>query len=214
MAIMTAPIRLRAVALILCIGAALLTGCGNDELSMAEYAEQLDGIFERGIQQYTALVESPDGLVLIAGQGPHLGFDDGGTTLTDYTPQQLGSALTRLAAIQAEALETAASITPPEAIADLHALYFRELPIAALAERAAVATSWEDLSDSPEMAAYRSALAADNDVCAEFQTKLDSIAQQGAFVDVPWVPSRLTDIVDYALGCDALPPNPQDAYRP
>ena len=113
-----------------------------------------------------------------------------------------------------QVLAIAAEIEPPEEIAELHALYFRALPIADLAARAATARDWEELSDSEEMAAYRNALEADNQVCADFQVKLDEIAQRGVFVDTPWMPTQLSDIADYALACDALPPSPQDAYRP
>lgn len=183
-------------------------------MSLTEYVESVDAIFERGIQQYEALVTSPEGLVLIAGQGPHFGFSDGGTQLTDYAPNDLHVALERLAEIQAEAIEAAAAIEPPAQIAEFHELYFRELPIAALAARAGTATDWEELSDSPEMAAYRTALAADNEVCAEFQVRLDATANRGVFADNPWLPDELNEIVDYALGCADVPQNPEDAFRP
>jgi hypothetical protein len=183
-------------------------------MSMAEYVESLDAIFERGVQRYEEVVASPEGLVLIVGQGEHLGFDDQGLELADFTPQDLHVALERVAEIQDEALEAAAAITPPRQIADLHALYFRELPLADLAARAGTASSWEELSDSPEMAAYRNALEADNQVCADFQATLDATSARGVFADVPWMPSELSEIVDYALGCASLPANPQDAYRP
>jgi hypothetical protein len=189
-------------------------GCGGGEMTVTEYVERVDAIFSRGIQQYEVVVASPQGLVLIVGQGPYLGFADQGTQLTDFTPQDLQVALERVAEIQAEALEAAAAIEPPEQIADLHALFFRELPIAELAARAGIAADWDELSESPEMAAYRDALAADNQVCGEFQAKLDATAERGAFADAPWIPSELKEIVDYALGCSSLPAHPEDAYRP
>jgi hypothetical protein len=189
-------------------------GCGGGEMTVTEYVERVDAIFSRGIQQYEVVVASPQGLVLIVGQGPHLGFADQGTQLTDFTPQDLQVALERVAEIQAEALEAAAAIEPPEQIADLHALFFRELPIAELAARAGIAADWDELSESPEMAAYRDALAADNQVCGEFQAKLDATAERGTFADAPWIPSELKEIVDYALGCSSLPAHPEDAYRP
>lgn len=192
----------------------LLSACASGRLSLTEYVDRVDGIFQRGIQHYEVLVESPEGLVLIAGQGPHFGFDTEGARLTDFTPRDLHVALRRLAEIQAEALEAAAAIEPPQEIADLHALYFRELPIAELAARAGTATTWQELSDSPEMAAYRSALAADNQVCVDFQARLDATTERGVFADVPWIPTELTEIVDYTLGCDELPAHPEDAYKP
>lgn len=196
------------------LAAFLLSGCGGGEMSLAEYVDRIDAIFERGAQQYEAIVASPQGLVLIVGQGPHMGIDDQGAQLTDFTPEDLHLALEQVADIQSEALEAAAAIDPPEQIADLHALYFRELPIAELATRAGTAADWEELSGSPEMAAYRDALAADNQVCAELQAQLDATADRQVFIDNSWLPDDLMEIVDYALGCSSLPEHPEDAYRP
>ncbi len=192
----------------------LLVSCGGGELTMSEYVDAVDAIFARGIERYEAVVVSPQGQVLIVGQGEHLGFTGQGAQLTDFTPQDLSVALEQVAGIQAEALEAAAAIEPPDQIADIHALYFRELPIAELAARAATAADWYELSDSPEMEAYRVALAGDSQVCIEFQATLDATADRGVFADTPWMPGELTEIVDYALGCSALPQNPEDAYRP
>jgi len=192
----------------------LLAACGGSETTLTEYVDAVDAIFNQGIARYEVLVASPEGGVLIAGQGEHLGLDGGGAQLTDFTPRDLFIVLEQLAEIQDQALAAAHEIDPPEQIADLHELYFRELPLEELAARAGTATDWYELSDSPEMAAYRAALAADNAVCADFQTKLDATNASGAFADAPWMPSRLTEIVDYALGCTAVPANPEDAYRP
>ena len=204
----------RSFASMLCAVVTLTTACSGGEMSLTEYVEQIDAIFDRGIQRYEALVTSPEGTVLIVGQGSHFGFDAQGASLSDFTPGDLQLALEQVADIQAEALEAAATIDPPEQIAELHALYFRALPIAELAARAGTAADWEELSASPEMAAYRTALAADNQVCAEFQAKLDATTDRGVFADTPWIPSELTEIVDYALGCDSLPENPENVYRP
>lgn len=190
------------------------SGCGGGEMTMNEYVERVDAIFAHGQQQYEEVVESPQGMVLIVGQGSHLGLDGQDAQLTDFTPQDLHVALERVAEIQAEALEAAAAIDPPEQIADLHVLYFRELPISELAVRAGTAADWDELSESPEMATYRAGLAADNQVCADFQGKLDATAERNVFADTPWIPSELTEIVDYALGCSSLVEHPEDAYRP
>lgn len=196
------------------IVASLLSACGGGEMSMTEYVESVDAIFQDAIVEYEEIVASPEGLVLVVGQGEHLGFDDQGLELADFTPQDLHVALGKVAEIQAQAIEAAAAIDPPAEIEEIHSLYFRELPLDELAARAGTAADWQELSDSPEMAAYRDALEADNEVCAEFQATLDATADRGAFVDVPWMPSELSEIVDYALGCVDQPANPQDAYRP
>lgn len=191
-----------------------VAGCGGGEMSLTEYVDEINAIFDRGIERYEAIVASPEGAVLIVGQGSHLGLADQGAELDDFTPQDLHVALEQVAEVQAEARETAATIDPPDQIAELHELYFRELPIAELADRAATAATWDELSESPEMAAYRDALAADNETCANFQATLDATAERGVFADTPWIPGELKETVNYALGCDQLPANPQDAYRP
>ncbi len=196
------------------LAALILTGCGGGEMSLNEYVERVDAIFQQGIAEYEVLVASPEGKVLIVGQGAHMGFSDDGAQLTDFTPADLHVALQRLSEIQDEALAAAAAIEPPAQIAEIHDLYFRELPIKELAVRAGTAADWEELSASPEMAAYRVALAADNESCAEFQAQLDATTARGAFAETPWMPRELTEIVEYALGCGALPQNPEDAYRP
>ena len=142
----------------------VLAGCGGGELTLTEYVDAVDAIFEQGIGRYEVLVNSPEGGVLIAGQGAHLGLDGQGAQLTDFTPQDLHVVLEQLAEIQDEALEAAHEIDPPAQLEELHELYFRELPIEELAARAGTASDWYELSDSSEMADYRAALAADNAV--------------------------------------------------
>jgi hypothetical protein len=50
-------------------------------------------------------------------------------------------------------------------------------------------------------------------VCEEFQGRLDATADRGVFVDVPWIPSELMEVVEAGLGCDGFPDDPQDVYR-
>lgn len=210
---MVAVSRMRC-ALMVVVASLLIASCGGSEMSMTEYVDELDAVFDRGIARYEELITSPEGRVLVAGQGEHLGFDSEGAELSDFTPWELHIALEQVAEIQTEAVAAAGAIDPPEEIEELHALYFRELPIAELAARAATAEDWHELSESEEMAAYRAGLAADNEVCAEFQEALDATAARGAFEGTPWIPAELKEIVDYALGCSSLPQNPEDVYRP
>lgn len=194
---------MRSALLGLCL-ALTVTACSDGELSLTEYVEQVDAIFDRGLQRYEVLISSPYGGVLLAE----------GEQLAQYTPQQLQAALEDLAEIQDEALETAAAIQPPEQIADIHDLYFRELPIRELAVRAGTAADWHELSNSPEMARYRDALAGDRQVCEEFQAKLDATEERGVFVDTPWIPGEMKEMVDFSIGCSNLPEHPEDFYRP
>jgi hypothetical protein len=84
-----------------------------------------------------------------------------------------------------------------------------------LAVRAGTAENWEELSDSPEMAAYRHALTEDKQQCADSQTEMNAITERReVFADTPWVPGELKDVVEAVLGCAGYPEHPEDVYRP
>ena len=201
----------RFVPLMLCV-ALLASGCGGgdegDELSLTEWVEGLNALIARASQQYEELVASPQGAVLVAE----------GAQLADFTPQDLQAALERLGEIEMEILEAGAAIEPPAQVADLANLLsddrFTSARVA-LAARAGSATSWEELSETPEMAAYRTALAGDKQACIDLQATLDATAERGVFADVPWIPGELKEVVEAFLGCDgSLLENPEDVYRP
>jgi hypothetical protein len=177
-------------------------GCGGSE--MTDYVERVNAVLDRAMERYEELVASPQGEVLVAE----------GAQLADFTPQDLQAALERVGEIQAEALEATDAIEPPEQITDLHDLFFRELPIEALAARAGTAADWEELSESREMAAYRGGLVADKQVCTDFQAQLDAATERGAFADTPWLGGEMEEIVEAAIGCASLPEHPENAYLP
>ena len=85
---------------------------------------------------------------------------------------------------------------------------------APLAARAGTATTWSELSETPEMAAYREAVAGDKQACLEIQAELDATAERGIFADTPWVPTELQEVIDVVVGCSAFPEDPYDLYRP
>jgi hypothetical protein len=183
----------------------IVSGCGDGEMSLTEYVESVNAINGRAMQQYTEMVAAnPQGAVIVADR----------SRLNEFTPHDLHVALERTAEIQAEALEKADALNPPEQIADLHYLFFKSLPLEALAVRAGTAADWDELSDSPEMEAYRDALIADIRVCIDFQARLDATAERGAFANTPWIPTEMKEIVEVVLGCDQYPANPEDLYRP
>ncbi len=188
----------------------LLWGCGGGEMSLTEYVEQLNAIVDRARQQYETLVASPQGAVLIAE----------GAQLTDFTPQDLQAAFERVKEIEVEVQEATDAIEPPEQITDLHNFFFDfddESFISAqdaMAARAGTAVDWEELSESPEMAAYRVALAEDKETCTDFEAELDATEERGVFADTPWIPGELKEIVEVVLGCEGYPEHPEDVYRP
>jgi len=182
----------------------LLSGCGGDDSSLTEYVEHVNAIAGRASEQGSALIAE-------------------GNQVTDFTPQHLQAGLERgLREIRVPLQTAADALEPPAQVADLHDLMWswhaRFIPIEeALAARAGAATDtaadWEALSDSPEMAAYRDAIAEGKRVCTDFQAQLDATAARGVFADVPWVPAELSEVVEAVLGCEWFPENPQDVYR-
>ena len=183
-------------------------GCGGGEMSMAEYVESFNDIVEAASRQYDEFAASPQGRVLITER----------EQLSDFTPQDLQAGLERMGRIEREVLEAAAAIDPPEQVAEFHSFYFALSPFTAareaLAARAGTAADWDELSATPEMAAYRAAIAEDKEACKEFAATIDAKGDRAVFGDMPWVPSELTVAVESVLGCEEYPEHPEDLYRP
>lgn len=195
------------------VGAALVlmvTACGRSEMSMTEYVDEVNAIVGQAAQQYEALVSGPQGAVLVSR----------GARLTDFTPLDLHEALLEVRTIEAEFDDAVSEIEPPAQVAELHDFVFdfNDGFIAAqeaLAIRARNAASWAELSASPEMAAYRTALALDKQECVETEARLNAIGEQReAFADTPWIPGDLKETFQAALGCYGYPERPDDVFRP
>lgn len=183
------------------------SGCGGDELSLTEYVDQTQAMVARASEQADELYASPHGAVLAAE----------GAELESFAPQDLQPALEQIGVIEAEVLEAASQINPPEAVAEFHQLFFDNTYTRAreaLAARAATAADWVELSASPEMDAYRAAVARDKQLCVDVQADLDATADRAEFADTPWIPGELKEIVDAVMGCAAFPENPEDMFRP
>jgi hypothetical protein len=194
------------------VGALMLvvTACASGELSVTEYVEEVNAIVNRASQRYEALASDGRGAVLVAG----------GARLAEFTPHDLAEAFQEVRELEAELENAIGEIEPPTQIADLHDLMFDFddgffAAQEAMAARARTAESWSELSASPEMEAYRAALAKDKRECEETEAELNSIAEQReAFADTPWVPGELKGIFEVVLGCRGYPERPENTYRP
>jgi hypothetical protein len=182
----------------------LLGGCGGGEMSMTEYGERIDA------------------LAAEAGQRAEELFADA-PPITDVTPRMLQAGLERgLLEIRIPLQEAVDGIDPPAQIADLHDLMWdwhsdfisvEEALGARMGEAEDSDEGWTALSESPEMAAYRSAIAEGKQICDGFQARLDATAAGGAFADTPWIPSEMKEVVEAALGCQWFPEDPEEVYR-
>jgi hypothetical protein len=190
--------------------ALLITACGGSEITMTEYVDSLNAIVDQARQQYEELAASAESGVLVAERDE----------LVEFAPRDLQVALVRVRQIEASVDEATSAIDPPEQIAELHNFFFdfdSEFISAqeALAVRAGTAVDWNELSNTPEMAAYRMALGEDKQSCIDAQAHVNAIGEQGEdFADTPWIPTELKEIFEVVLGCDGYPEHPEDVYRP
>ena len=176
-------------------------------MSLPEYVDRINAIISRATQRYEVLIASPPGAVLVAER----------EQLAEFTPQDLQAALQGVGEIEDELKEAIDAIEPPEQVAELHHVLFDDRFMTAreaLTARAGVAADWDELSETPEMDAYRMAVAGDKQACIDIQTELDATAERGVFADTPWIPADLQEVVDSLLGCDAFPEHPEDMWRP
>jgi hypothetical protein len=166
-------------------------------LSLTEYVDRLNTVNDRLNPQAEVLISDLE---------------------RSTTPREVSATMERMAALRVESVQAAEALDPPEQVADLHQLFLswekRLLPIEeAFAARAGTVAGWEELFESAEVAAYRTALVEGKQGCIEFQARLDATSDRGVFVDTPWIPSAFSEIVSARLGCDLFPENPEDVFR-
>lgn len=192
----------RTAVLALCLSL-LLCSCGGGALSLTDYTERINTIEAEASEQGESLAASA-------------------LEIEDFAPQDLQTILERARIIRVEVDEAVADIDPPEQVADVHDLVFDwHADFIATEEALAVragstphtAAGWTDLSGSPEMDAYRSAIADGKQVCLEFQERLDATEARGTFADTPWIPGEMKEVVERMLGCVWFPDSPGDVYR-
>lgn len=181
----------------------LLAGCSDEEQSLTEYVDQIN---------VAARAASARGADLI----------DQTQQIADFTPQDVTTIHERaLREIRIPLQEAVDAVDPPGQVEDLHRLLWdwharfieiEEEMAAAAADIDDTDAGWTAFSNSPEMAAYRAALAEGKAVCNDFQSELDATAARGVFADTPWLPRELKETVTAALGCESFPDDPQSVY--
>ena len=172
-------------------------------MSLTEYTERINTAETRASQQGEALAVEAEEIV-------------------DFAPQDLKAVLDQARVIRIEVDEAVDQIEPPEQISDIHDLVFdwhgEFITIEeVLAVRAGTTphtdAGWTELSNSPEMAAYRQAIAEGKQVCIDFQSRLDATEERGVFTETPWIPGEMKEVVERVLGCGWFPEKPEDVYR-
>jgi hypothetical protein len=166
--------------------AVVLSGCGGGGVSLTEYAESLEALTSEMIEQ----------------------LEVGDVRMSTGTPtiDDAREVLTGAPEIRVEFQEALTELDPPEEMADLHAelvdLHGEILAAQKeLASRAETATTLEELEESEELAAYRATQAEAVSVCRELQARIDATASNDVFVDTPWIPADLKEVVEVTFGC-------------
>lgn len=173
---------------VLAIGclAVMLGSCGGGGLSLTEYSERLQLLASDFGEQFEALDER---------------MTTGTPLVTDAQ-----DVLSRAVMIGTDFHEGLVALEPPTELADLHtdlvALHARILVAQqAWTDRAQTATSLDELEQSAEAVAYRDLTADLVAICDELQARLDATADREVFVDVPWIPGEMKEVIDVVLGC-------------
>ena len=187
--------------MLLALGVALTAAACGGGTTLTDYVDRLNAVEAAASSEADELASTPP---------PE-----------DFTPQLLQRGLERSHDIRVAVQDAADAIDPPDEVAELHERIFAwheefMRVESALAERAGLADDtdegWTALSASPEMAAYRRSLAEGKDICDTFQADLDATAARGAFEDVPWLPGRMSEVVDAAIGCEWFPEDPSTVF--
>ncbi len=166
--------------------AVMLGSCGGGGVSLTEYSERLQSLASDMAEEFEELDER---------------MTTGTPTVADAQ-----DVLSRAVAVRTDFHEGLVALGPPEELADLHTdlvdVHARILAAQqAWASRAETATSLDELEQSTEAAGYQALTAESVAICHEFQSRLDATADRAAFIDVPWIPSEMKEVIDVALGC-------------
>jgi hypothetical protein len=179
---------LRRIVLATCL--VLTASCGGNALTLTEYAEQVEGLTT------TMYGKLGDLGAELASEAP---------TVEGYQAFFNG----QTAAYQ-ELLDGLQVIEPPKGYAELHAVsvgIMTRLTIAqeTLSRRADDIETMDELSllpDTPELLAADAARYEIIEFCQAMQAHFDATAARDAFVDVPWIPSELQEVVVIAFACE------------
>lgn len=185
---------MRGLALTTCL-VLTVVGCGGGELTLTEYAEQVEGLtttMYATIDDLTAELEAKV------------------QTPASLTAEYLDTAYGGMATAFRELRNGLEAIDAPQDLAEMHDVSVEIMTrLTAASEafaRRARAVESEDqmrqLWDSPEARALEAAQFEIVEFCQSRQTELDATAEREGFAEVPWIPPEMQEVVRVAFGCD------------
>jgi hypothetical protein len=163
----------------------VFAACGGGTLSLTEYSE----LFQ------SASFAMADEFDVIEAQWASATTVEDGKEILD-----------RAVAIRDDLQNSLTDLDPPKALAEFHGdlveILGRILAVTeAWAVRAETAGSLDELQESSEALAYWDLDAEMGPLCLEFQSRLDATAEREIFVEVPWVPGEMKEVVSLVVGC-------------
>lgn len=181
----------RTIALAVCLVIVVAScGGGGDELTLTEYAEEVEGLT-------TTMYRTLDDLTITAEDGSEVPVED-----AQAVYDGAAAAFRRLR----DGLQ---AIEPPDGVADLHAVsidIMTKFTAAqeAFAQRAAeykTADDWDLLYETPEALAVNALQEEMIAFCQARQAEFDATADREVFADVPWIPPEMQEVVTVLFGC-------------
>lgn len=180
--------RVRAWAAIVCVAFAA-TGCGGDEPTLAEYADEVEPAMA---QMRFRILATDDAIGRPA-----------------VSPAEMEAQWRERVAAREEFLTALAGIDPPEEAAAIQAAAEDVVRRLADAEAgvAAQISEYENPSELRELdstPAYRGFLDVDEEatnICLAAQGMFDETKQRDILADVPWIPGETEEIVKVVFGC-------------
>lgn len=180
---------MRTLVMAACVGL-LVAGCGAGELTLSEYAEQ--------VEAHTTELYGSLGELTMEG------------TFDTPTVEDMQAVYAGVAAAFHRLHDGLVDVEPPGELAELHssALEMSARLVDAgdaMAQRTeAVQTEAEfaELFNSPEARAVEEARVEIVVFCLERQAEFDATADREAFADTPWIPPEMQEVVLVAFGCE------------
>ena len=179
---------MRTLLLALCL-VLLVVGCGNGELSMDDYATQLED--------------------LVATMNQRVDILDAEREAETATLQSSREFWESKVAARRDLIAGMQAIQPPEDAAEMHATAISIIERLAttddgVAQLVASMETDEELGlllESPEFLATETVDVEAIALCQAAQAEFDSTADREVFGEMPWIPSELREVVTVVFGC-------------
>ena len=170
----------------------MVANCGSDELTLTEYAEQVE---IHTTTMHARLAE----------------FNEEGA-FDGASVARIQTIFARVAEVYGGLFDGLRAIEPPSEIAEVHdaaiamasRLKAASDGMALRAEAVEALDQMDALFDSPEAKALEVATAGMIGFCLERQAEFDATADREVFADTAWIPAEMQEVVLVAFGCESL----------